>query len=89
MSWFVPSRLIKSGWVPGDVFSIWNKCRKRIGHIGMVEQVLPSGNFIVTIEGNTNGAGSREGSGVFRLTRPRKQIYSFARWWAPPKPLPK
>jgi hypothetical protein len=81
LSWFVPNRLIKTGLVPGDVFSVWNKYMKRIGHVGLVEQVLPSGSFIVTIEGNTNGMGSREGSGVCRLTRPIKQVYNFARWW--------
>ena len=80
MSWFIPSRLI-STVVPGDVFSVWNKYMNRIGHIGMVEQVLPGGKFIVTIEGNTNGFGSREGSGVCRLTRPVKQVYNYARWW--------
>jgi hypothetical protein len=80
-SWFVKPRLVNRGWVAGDVFSVWNKYMKRIGHVGMVEQVLPSGSFIVTIEGNTNAVGSREGSGVCRLTRPIKQVYNFARWW--------
>jgi len=81
MSWFVSNRLIHTQFVPGDVFSIWNRYIKRIGHVGLVEQVLPSGSFIVTIEGNTNAVGSREGSGVCRLTRPIKQIHNFARWW--------
>jgi hypothetical protein len=81
MSWFVSARLIHTQFLPGDVFSIWNRYIKRIGHVGLVEQVLPSGSFIVTIEGNTNAVGSREGSGVCRLTRPVKQIYNFARWW--------
>jgi hypothetical protein len=80
MSWFVPSRLVYK-IVPGDVFSVWNKYLNRIGHIGIVEQVLPGEKFIVTIEGNTNGFGSREGSGVCRLTRPVKQVYNYARWW--------
>lgn len=79
-SWFIGSRLITS-YQPADVFSVWNKYMKRIGHIGIVEQVLPGGKFIVTIEGNTNGFGSREGSGVCRLTRPVKQVFNFARWW--------
>jgi hypothetical protein len=80
-AWFVKSRIVKTADVePGDVFSVWNNYIDRIGHVGIVEQVLPSGNFVVTIEGNTNGRGSRDGGGVCRLTRPRKQIYSFARW---------
>jgi hypothetical protein len=80
-SWFIRPHLLKTGWMAGDVFSVWNKYMNRIGHIGMVEQVLPGGKFIVTIEGNTNGFGSREGSGVCRLTRPVKQVFNYARWW--------
>lgn len=80
-SWFIPSRLVKSNQIPGDVFSIYNSGLKRIAHIGMVEMVLPNGKFIVTIEGNTGTFGSRDGGGVYRLTRPTKSIYNFARWW--------
>lgn len=81
-SWFIKYRRIKNDQVvAGDVFSIWNTKLNRIGHIGIVEQVLPSHKFIVTIEGNTSGGGSRDGDGVYRLTRSTKSIYSFARWW--------
>lgn len=38
-----------------------------LGHTGLVEEV--SGGMITTIEGNANLGGSREGVGVFRLTR--------------------
>lgn len=80
-AWFIKGRLIKKEAVrPGDVFSVWNQYIKRIGHVGIVEQMVPSGKFVVTIEGNTNGRGSRDGGGVCRLTRPIKQIYNFARW---------
>ena len=37
------------------------------GHTGIVESV--HGGFITTIEGNSNNQGSRDGFGVFRLTR--------------------
>jgi hypothetical protein len=37
------------------------------GHTGIVSSV--EGPFIKTIEGNSNPAGSREGLGVFELTR--------------------
>lgn len=80
MSWFTPSRKVKSP-APADAFSIWNRYMKRIGHVGLVESVSPSGNMIFTIEGNTNATGSRDGSSVARLTRPMKTIYSYARWW--------
>jgi hypothetical protein len=36
------------------------------GHTGLVEAV--EGQYLVTIEGNTNEGGSREGIGVFRRT---------------------
>ena len=38
------------------------------GHVGIVKSVLPSGH-LVTIEGNSNVAGAREGVGVFELSR--------------------
>lgn len=38
-----------------------------LGHTGIVESV--QGGFINTIEGNSNNQGSRDGIGVFRLTR--------------------
>jgi peptidoglycan hydrolase-like protein with peptidoglycan-binding domain len=38
------------------------------GHIGFIESVYGDGR-LVTIEGNANNAGEREGLGVFRLTR--------------------
>jgi CHAP domain len=37
------------------------------GHTGIVEAV--HGGFITTLEGNSNNQGSRDGVGVFRLTR--------------------
>lgn len=80
MSWFTAPRKVRQP-VPADVFSIWNRYMKRIGHVGLIESVSPSGNVIITIEGNTNSMGNREGSGVCRLTRPMKSIYSYARWW--------
>jgi hypothetical protein len=45
------------------------------GHTGLVEKV--NGNFLTTIEGNTNLNGSREGIGVFR--RNQRTIASINR----------
>ncbi len=47
---------------PGHLFTI--KTSKVTGHTGIIERVL--GSKLVTIEGNTNLGGSREGIGVFR-----------------------
>jgi len=43
-----------------------------LGHIGFVEKV--EGDWIHTLEGNTNDDGSREGIGVFRRKRRIKDI---------------
>jgi len=40
----------------------------RISHVSIVEAVQKDGS-IITIEGNTNSAGSREGNGVWRKVR--------------------
>ena len=46
-------------------------------HIGIVKRSL--GDRFEAIEGNTNGAGSRDGDGVYLKTRPRKLARCFIR----------
>lgn len=49
-------------------------------HIGMIELPSDSGSEMIhTIEGNTNGEGSRDGGGVYRKTRPRHLVANFIR----------
>ena len=60
----------------GDVFSIWYSRLGRPAHIGFVEEW--GENWITTVEGNTNEAGSREGIGVFKKRRLRRQIYAVS-----------
>lgn len=55
---------------PGFVFI--RNYGKGMGHTGIVTSV--SGGYIHTIEGNSNNNGSREGIGVFELTRKIKSI---------------
>jgi hypothetical protein len=50
---------------PGMIFIIDHG--SGFGHTGLVESV--SGGLLTTIEGNTDGSGTREGGGVYRLTR--------------------
>lgn len=52
---------------PGMVFIIDTGAPGGAGHTGLVERV--EGGKLVTIEGNTNEAGGREGIGVFRRNR--------------------
>lgn len=60
------------------VFGIYFPELKRVAHVGLVERV--DGDWLITIEGNTNTTGSREGDGVYRKRRHRKTIYSYADW---------
>jgi hypothetical protein len=53
--------------IPGSIFIIDHG--HNLGHTGIVESV--NGGNLTTIEGNTNPGLSREGYGVFRLTRRR------------------
>ncbi len=67
--------------VPGtaDVFGIWFSNKGRIAHVGFIDE-WKSGSYTVTVEGNTNEAGSREGDGVYRKRRLKSQIYKVSRW---------
>lgn len=51
----------------GDVGHVFYQDLGRIGHVFFVERV--EGDFVKTIEGNTNLNGSRTGVGVFRHSR--------------------
>jgi uncharacterized protein (TIGR02594 family) len=84
LSWFKKDRIIKSKTTDiktpteGDLFSLYYQNLGRIGHVGFVETY--SSNRTVTVEGNTNDAGSREGDAVMRRFRNTKQIHSFSDW---------
>jgi len=52
---------------PASTFGVYFPSLKRIGHTGLIERV--SGDFALTIEGNTNDGGSRDGDGVYRRRR--------------------
>jgi len=62
----------------GMVFGIYFSDLKRIGHCGFVENL--QGDFVLTIEGNTNVEGSREGQGVYRRLRHKRTIHKYANW---------
>ncbi len=52
---------------PADVFGIWFHSMGRVAHVGLVER--NEGEWLVTLEGNTNGGGLRDGDGVYRRRR--------------------
>jgi hypothetical protein len=62
---------------PGDVFIM--DYGGGLGHTGIVEKVNTDGTLL-TIEGNTNDTGSREGYEVCRRVRPLGKIKAFLRF---------
>ena len=62
-----------------DVFGIYFHEKERIAHVGFIDE-WGEGSFCITVEGNTNDAGSREGDGVYRKRRLKNQIYKVSRW---------
>lgn len=54
-------------------FGLWYQNLNRIGHTGIITNY--QGNTAITIEGNTNGSGSRDGDGVHQKIRPINTIY--------------
>lgn len=61
-----------------DVFGIYFTEKKRIAHVGFIDQW--DGTWLITVEGNTNENGSREGDGVYRKRRTVSSIYQVARY---------
>jgi hypothetical protein len=81
-AWFPKNKIIdKETALRGDVFGLYYSNLKRIGHVGFIDEDWQNqGSTIITVEGNTNGDGSREGDGVYRKRRNKKQIYTISRW---------
>jgi len=79
---FPKAHLVKTA-NPATIFGIYFADKGRIAHVGLVER--QKGNWIYTIEGNTNSTGSREGDGVYRKLRHVKTIKAYADWLPQPK----
>jgi hypothetical protein len=62
----------------GDVFGIYFSSKERIAHVGLIEE--KSNGYFITVEGNTDGAGSRDGQGVYRKRRVVRNVYKVSRW---------
>ncbi len=81
--WFRSNVVYRADWrkqnitvLPGMVAGIYFPDKKRIAHIFFIDS--SDNNNYYTVEGNTNGAGSREGDGVYRKIRPKKSVYAIA-----------
>ncbi|MCY1527801.1 hypothetical protein D9M68_628840 [compost metagenome] len=57
-----------------DVFFIYFAEKGRVAHTGFIDKW--SDEWVDAVEGNTNQAGSREGDGVYRKKRLKRQIYA-------------
>jgi hypothetical protein len=58
---------------PGQVFGLYFESKRRVAHVGMITGETKFS--YLTIEGNTNEAGSREGDGVYRKIRNKRTIF--------------
>lgn len=74
---FPHSRIVKDV-AKASIFGIYFANKGRIAHVGLVES--HRGDWLYTIEGNTNIAGSREGDGVYRKLRHQRTIKAYANW---------
>ena len=75
---FVRGKLNKRSPQSGDLIGIYFQDKGRLAHIGLYDS--ESKDFIITVEGNTNDAGSREGDGVYKKRRIKSQINSISNW---------
>ncbi|MDB5030547.1 CHAP domain-containing protein [Mucilaginibacter sp.] len=62
----------------GDVWGLYFPEKGRVAHVGFVDQW--QNKYVITVEGNTNEAGNREGDGVYRKRRTIKSIYVVANY---------
>lgn len=64
--------------LPGDVFGVYFPDKGRIAHVGFIDEWVEP--WAVTVEGNTNVGGSREGDGVYRRRRLCASLHSIVRY---------
>jgi hypothetical protein len=62
----------------GDLIGIYFKSKGRLSHIGFYDGQTEK--YYISVEGNTNGVGSREGDGVYRKKRIKRQVHSISNW---------
>lgn len=83
-SWFDSMHVVYQNGIgnprPGDVFGIYFSSKNRIAHVGFIYEWKEGSKYCITVEGNTNEAGSREGDGVFKKRRLKSQIDKVANW---------
>lgn len=75
-------RIAYSDVKQGDVYGLWSNSKQRIIHVGLIYETGSDliGDYVITIEGNTNLFGSTDGDGVYRKKRYVKAKDQFSRW---------
>ena len=78
-----PKARLTQNVTTATVFGIYFANKRRIAHVGLI--AAKRGDWLTTIEGNTNIASAREGDGVYRKLRHCRTIAAFADWLTPAK----
>lgn len=82
-SWFLKEKVINLKTtipIQADVFGIYHHDTKRIAHMGFVDSWPRNTDYFITVEGNTNDNGSREGDRVLKKRRLKRSAYKIARY---------
>ncbi len=66
---------------PADVYGIYFPNLGRIAHCGLL--LGQKDSWLIGIEGNTHTDGSREGNGVYKKLRHKRNIKVYANWLSP------
>lgn len=61
-----------------DIFGLYFPEKGRVAHVGFIDQW--DGTWMISVEGNTNVSGGREGDGVYRKRRLVRTVYKVARY---------
>lgn len=65
---------------PCDVFGVYYNDHGRIAHVGIIKRWPRDSEYFISIEGNTNNNGSRNGDGVYEKRRLKRTAYKISRW---------
>ena len=86
-NWFTSKYVIyfrgkKNNLTPqtADVGGIYFADKGRIAHTFFIDEWKEDSSNAITVEGNTNSQGSREGEGCYRKRRSKTQIYKVSRY---------
>lgn len=65
---------------PADAFGVYYNNLNRIAHAGVVKRWPRDTDYFISLEGNTNDNGGRNGDGFYEKRRPKRTVYRVSRW---------